>query len=181
MLPSLPSSSRLGTPYLSSWSSVSGVYLFSRSSRVIVLRGSGGRSMVIKIFWKDLYVRGGFPPFLSIILEKRYIPIFTTQIIYYSKVTMITEYYFITLYLYDEEMEMAIGWKRKKEKKKVYLWPSCSCLNSLFRLVECVGRLHYDVNAHLSCNSHYVGVTDFAKGLWVFLEGQACCTPLLGK
>lgn len=58
---------------------------------------------------------------------------------------------------------------------------SFGSVNLLFRLVECMGGLDNDIDPHLSSDGHNVGVTDLAKGLWVFLEGQACCTPLLAR
>lgn len=65
----LPSSSRDGTPNMSSWSSLMGVAHFLITSAVIVSAGSSTASMWLMRPWKRLYVRGGWPPLSSMILS----------------------------------------------------------------------------------------------------------------
>ena len=66
----IPSSSSRGTPYLSLWSLVTGVTQRPMRARDRGSTGGSGGGMEATSIWKRLYVRGGWPPFVSITLRR---------------------------------------------------------------------------------------------------------------
>ena len=68
MLCIVPNSSRVGTPYFSSCSSVVGVLALSMVAVVMVSSGLSGGSNLANIDWNLLNVSGGIPLFSDMIL-----------------------------------------------------------------------------------------------------------------